>query len=77
MKHHVRRAPSWTNDTTVSGTATWDQDSGTITATVTVTGPSGATASVHLSYADYVAHSIATITGTAGGANIVATMPAP
>ncbi len=70
------RGYRWTGDTAVSGHAVWDQQAGVITASLTVTGPSGS-ATVQLSYHDYVPHPSATITGTYGGLPIVATMPAP
>ena len=49
----------------------------TVTASVTVTGPSGAVAKIRVSYPEEVSHSIATITGSVGGTSIVATLPAP
>lgn len=66
----------WTTDTAVSGTAAWNQAAGLISASLTVTGPSGS-GSVQLSYHDYVRHPLAGITGSYGGAPIVAAMPAP
>jgi len=67
----------WTSDTRVSGTVRWDQEHGLIRARLTVTGPRGVRATVSLSYADYVAHSVATLSGRCRGRTIAATMPAP
>jgi hypothetical protein len=67
----------WTDDTSVTGTGTWDQETGHITASVTVTGPDGVSVSVQLGYDDYEPGSVASITGTAGGKALVAAVPAP
>jgi pimeloyl-ACP methyl ester carboxylesterase len=71
--HGVR----WTAGTRVSGTVTWDQDSGRISARLTVTGPHGARATVRLRYRDYVRHSRAVLSGRSGGRRLAAVMPAP
>jgi pimeloyl-ACP methyl ester carboxylesterase len=70
------RGYRWTNDTGVSGRAVWNQQAGTIAASLTVKGPSGS-ATVQVSYHDYVPHPSATTTGSFGGLPIAATMPAP
>ena len=67
---------AWTTDTTVTGTATWNDVTGQVTANLTVAGPAGSVATVTISYVDLVPHATATITGTYNGAAIVATMPA-
>lgn len=66
----------WTKDTAVSGRAVWNQTAGLVRATLTVTSPGGS-ATVQLSYQDYVRNPLATITGSYGGAVIAASMPAP
>jgi hypothetical protein len=71
--HAVR----WTTDTRVSGTVSWNQSSGRIRATLTVTGPVGVTAAVTLHYSDYVRHPDAVLAGHVRGHRIAATMPAP
>lgn len=70
------RGYRWTNNTAVSGRAVWNQQAGLISASLTVTGPRGS-ATVQLSYHDYVRDPTATITGSYGGLPIEATMPAP
>jgi hypothetical protein len=71
------RQVRWTLDTTVSGHATWNQDTGRMTAWLTVTGPGGHAARIRLSYLDYTSHPAATISGSYRGRRIIATMPAP
>jgi hypothetical protein len=66
----------WTTDTSVSGHALWNQTAGLVRAWLTVTGPGGS-ATVRLSYHDYVPHPKAAIAGSYGGLAIRATMPAP
>jgi pimeloyl-ACP methyl ester carboxylesterase len=68
---------AWTTDTTVNGTATWDESDGQVTAHLTVAGSDTSSATVVISYADRTPHSVATVTGTFDGQAIVATMPAP
>jgi pimeloyl-ACP methyl ester carboxylesterase len=70
--HHV----AWTGDTTVNG-ARWNFDTGLVTATLTVSGPDGASARITVRYHDIRPHSVATITGTDRGKVIAASMPAP
>jgi pimeloyl-ACP methyl ester carboxylesterase len=67
----------WTGDTRVSGTVRWNQVSGKIRATLTITGPRGGTAAVRLHYTDYRPHSAAVLTGSYHGHRIAAVMPAP
>ena len=67
----------WTSDTSVNGHEIWDQTSGYVQAWLTISGPRGVKATVHLSYHDYVWHSVTTITGQFGGKPIAARMPSP
>jgi pimeloyl-ACP methyl ester carboxylesterase len=67
----------WTDDTRVSGTGTWDRDTGHVEATLTVTGPGRLAATVTVTYDDYEPGAVALIEGAAGGARIAATVPAP
>jgi pimeloyl-ACP methyl ester carboxylesterase len=71
------RGDRWTSDTAVSGHAIWNITAGRLSASLTVTAPDGRKASLHVSYRDYVAHAIATITGAFADRRIAATMPAP
>jgi len=71
------RAVRWTTDTTVSGHALWNQDSGLVRAWLTVTGPGGRSARIAVTYRDYVHHPVATISGSYRGRPILARMPAP
>jgi pimeloyl-ACP methyl ester carboxylesterase len=72
----VLRAYRWTTDTAVSGHVLWNQTAGFIRATLTVSGPGGS-ATVRLSYHDYIPHPKAALAGSYGGHSIRATMPAP
>ena len=67
----------WTDDTRVNGTLSWHQETGRITASVTVTGPGTLSATVDVAYDDYVPGGRATLTGTAGGQALAATVPIP
>ncbi len=67
----------WTDDTQVSGTGTWNQDTGHITASVTVTGPGGLTVTMDVVYDDYEPDSVALLTGSANGQTLVASVPTP
>jgi hypothetical protein len=67
----------WTEDTTVSGTGTWDRDTGQIKATLVVTGPGSLGATVSVSYHDYEPGAVAVLTGTADGKRLAAVTPAP
>jgi pimeloyl-ACP methyl ester carboxylesterase len=71
------RAVKWTADTRVSGHASWDQVTGLMRAWLTVTGPGGTAAAVHLHYLDYRPHPVAEITGSFHRGAIVAVVPAP
>jgi pimeloyl-ACP methyl ester carboxylesterase len=71
------RRVRWTLDTAVSGRATWNQVTGRVRAWLTVSGPLGASATVRLSYLDYVHHSVVAISGSYRGHPIAARMPAP
>jgi hypothetical protein len=64
-------------DATVEGTATWNLDSGKVTARVTVTGPRGAAATLRMAWNDKRRHPLARVTGRAGGDRLAATLPAP
>jgi hypothetical protein len=64
-------------DATVEGTATWNLDSGKVTARVTVTGPRGAAATLRMAWNDKGRHPLARVTGRAGGDRLAATLPAP
>lgn len=67
----------WTNDTTVSGTGTWDRDTGQIAATLTLTVPGSHSATVTVAYHDYEPDAVAVLTGTADGKRLAARTPAP
>jgi hypothetical protein len=67
----------WTDDTRVSGTGTWDRDTGHVEAMLTVAGPGPLAATVTVVYDDYEPGAVARLDGTAGGARIAATVPAP
>jgi hypothetical protein len=67
----------WTDDARVSGTGTWNRDSGDITASVTVTGPGGLMVTVDVVYDDYEPGSVALLTGSADGETLVASGPTP
>jgi pimeloyl-ACP methyl ester carboxylesterase len=69
-------AYQWTSDTTVSGHVLWNQTVGFIRASLTVTSPGGS-ATIRLSYHDYIPHPKAVIAGSYGGLLIRATRPAP
>ena len=71
------RKVRWTSDTAVSGHATWNQDTGRVTASLTVSGPDGQTARIRVSYSDYTRDPAATIAGSYRGLPVAATMPAP
>ncbi|HEY6399676.1 MAG TPA: hypothetical protein VIX82_19700, partial [Solirubrobacteraceae bacterium] len=70
------RAYRWTTDTAVNGYVVWNQTAGVIRAWLTVSGPRGS-ATVRLSYHDYIPHPKAAIVGSYGGLPIRATLPAP
>lgn len=67
----------WTTDTSVNGTATWNQSTGHVTASVTVTGPGGLSATLTIAYDDYAPGGVATLGGTSDGKTIAATVPNP
>jgi pimeloyl-ACP methyl ester carboxylesterase len=71
------RKVKWTADTAVSGHELWNQETGSVRAWLTVTGPWGVAATIYLRYHDYAPHSITTITGSFGGKRLVAWMPSP
>jgi hypothetical protein len=64
-------------DATVDGAATWDLDSGKVTARVLVQGPGGAATTLRMAWDDKGRHPAATVTGRAGGKPQAATLPAP
>jgi hypothetical protein len=64
-------------DATVDGAATWDLDSGRVTASVRVKGPRGAAATLRMAWNDKGRHPSATVTGRALGDRLAATLPAP
>ena len=61
----------------MDGTATWDLDSGKVTAQVRVQGPGGAAATLRMAWNDKRRHPSARVTGRAGGKPLAATLPAP
>ena len=67
----------WTDDTRVNGTLAWHQETGRITASLTVTGPGTLSATVDVAYDDYQPGGRATLTGTTGGKALAATVPIP
>jgi hypothetical protein len=67
----------WTTDVRVDGTLKWNQNTGHITADLTVAGPGGLTATVSVAYDDYVPGGVATLTGTVAGKLLAATVPNP
>jgi pimeloyl-ACP methyl ester carboxylesterase len=75
---HLRlRGVRFVADATVDGTATWNLDSGKVTARVRVKGPRGAAADLRMAWNDKGRHPLATVTGQAGGDRLAATLPAP
>jgi pimeloyl-ACP methyl ester carboxylesterase len=67
----------WTEDTSVSGTATWDVVSGLIQASLQVSGPNSIDGTLSVAYSSWASDSMATLGGTLDGHTIVATMYAP
>ena len=65
------------SDLAVSGTVTWTKSTSTVTANVTVAGPSGLTGTLHYSWPTNVSGAVASVTGTVGGSAVSATFPAP
>ena len=75
---HLRlRGVRFVADATVDGTATWNLDSGKVTARVRVEGPGGAAATLRMAWNDKGRHPSATVTGRAEGKPLAATLPAP
>jgi hypothetical protein len=70
--HGVR----WTIDTRVNGYALWNRRAGRVVAHLTVDGPSG-NATIQVAYPDYVAHALATVTGSYLGSALAGVLPAP
>jgi hypothetical protein len=67
----------FTDDTTVTGTGTWDRATGHVTASVTATGPGGRQATLTISYDDYEPLPQAQVSGVSGGSALVTHLPAP
>ena len=63
-------------DAAVDSTATWNLDSGRVTA-VRVKGPKGAAATLRMAWNDKGRHPLARVTGRAGNARLAGTLPAP
>jgi hypothetical protein len=75
--HLALRGVRFAADATVDGSATWNLDSGRVTASVRVKGPKGAAASLRMAWNDKGRHPLATATGRALGDRLAATLPAP
>jgi pimeloyl-ACP methyl ester carboxylesterase len=68
----------WVADATVSGTASWNQSSGFVTAKLTVTPEHGQPVTVNASWRAFAeASQLAVITGSQGGRRLAAVSPAP
>ncbi len=67
----------WTTDVRVDGSLTWNRTTGHVSAALQVYGPGTLQATVNVSYDDYTPGGVATLTGSSGGANLVATVPIP
>jgi hypothetical protein len=69
------KADQWVTDASVSGTATWNQASGKVEATLTVSYDSGETATIAATW--NAQHTVVPVelAGTANGAALVATVP--
>jgi hypothetical protein len=61
----------------VDGTATWNLDSGRVTASMRLKGPKGAAATLRMAWNDKGRHPLARVTGQALGDRLAATLPAP
>jgi hypothetical protein len=70
-------AERFVEDLAVSGTATWNTASGSITSHVSIVTDGGLRGRIDARWADRQPHAYATVTGTVGGRSVVATMPAP
>jgi pimeloyl-ACP methyl ester carboxylesterase len=71
--HQVR----WTQDVAVSGELHWPGRSGTVHATVELTGPDLLRGKLELQWPEGVARARATVSGTLGGKRVAAEAPAP
>ncbi|MFF4407422.1 alpha/beta hydrolase [Streptomyces sp. NPDC001404] len=71
----------WTGDAAVSGTATWDRGRGVVTAHLRITPDAGpdraADTTLDTTWNTLTPHVPASVTGTAGGTPLRATLPAP
>ncbi|MFJ8311013.1 alpha/beta fold hydrolase [Streptomyces sp. NPDC094147] len=68
----------WVTDATVSGTATWNQDTGTVSAALTVSPTNGQPlATIHAAWNTLATRTPATVHGDAGGKTLNATLPVP
>jgi pimeloyl-ACP methyl ester carboxylesterase len=65
------------SDLAVSGTPTSTKSNSTVSANVTVVGPSGLTGTLHYSWPTNVAGAMASVTGTVSGASVADTFPPP
>ena len=67
----------WTNDVAVTGTMQWNYATGLVTAHLAVSGPSGESGLLDISWPSNQTHAYAKISGAIAGRNIAATMYAP
>jgi hypothetical protein len=71
--HQVR----WTQDVAVSGELDWPGRSGTVHATVELTGPDLLRGKLELQWPEGVARARVTVSGMLGGKHVAAEAPAP
>jgi hypothetical protein len=71
------RGVRFVTDVAADATATWNTATGEVTARVRLFGPRWTTAELRMSWNDLGRHPRAAVTGTAGGARLAATLPAP
>jgi pimeloyl-ACP methyl ester carboxylesterase len=64
-------------DLAVSGTVVWTKESSTVSARVTITGPSGLSGKLRYTWPTNLSGAVATIAGTVAGSPFSASMPAP
>ena len=70
------RALRLTDDVAVSGTMTWNRDTGWIDATVSVHGPAAESGDLHLRWRDWDIHAQASASGEIGGRPVDLDLPA-
>ncbi|RAG86874.1 hypothetical protein DN069_04260 [Streptacidiphilus pinicola] len=70
-------AARWVPDASISGTAVWNQSDGSVTAQLTVHPDQGPDVSVNASWNTTAATPTVTLTGSASGVSLLATLPTP